>query len=92
MCGIAENTKSADAVWLAVIGKALAYLCLQEAQRKEPHKFDTVNKRVEFLEGLGLSLDDAATAAGSSGASVRELRRIARAGGKKSGAKGKKKR
>lgn len=82
---MAEQTK--DSVWLSVIGKALAYLCLQEASRKEPNKFDTVNKRVEFLEGLGLNLDDAAAAAGSSGASVRELRRQARTGGKSHGKK-----
>lgn len=82
--------QSQDSIWLSVIGKALAYLCLQEAQRKEPQKFDTVTKRVEFLEGLGLNTDDAAAAAGSSGASVRELRRLARTGGKSHGKKGKK--
>jgi hypothetical protein len=65
----------ATAVWLPVIGKALAYLCLQEAQKKEPTKFDTVPKRVKFLQGLGLSLAQAAEAAGTTAASVRELRR-----------------
>jgi hypothetical protein len=70
---------------LAVIGRALAYLCLQEAARKEPHKFDTVHKRVEFLENFGLSLDDASKVVGSSAASVRELRR-------RGGSRGKKKR
>lgn len=78
----------ADNKWLAVIGKTLAYLCLQEAQRKDPGKFGTVAQRVEFLEGFGLSLDDAAAAAGTSAASVRELRRQARAGGKNRGKKG----
>jgi hypothetical protein len=69
------NKDSADvsAEWLPVIGKALAYLCLQEAQRKEPAKFDSVLKRVNFLKGLGLSRDDAAMAAGSSAASVRVM-------------------
>lgn len=70
-------------VWLPVIGKALAYLCLQEAQRKEPAKFDTVIKRVKFLEDLGLSIDDAAATAGTTAASVRELRRQQK--GKKNG-------
>lgn len=84
---MADETPNGDK-WLAVIGKTLAYLCLQEAQRKEPEKFDTVTKRVEFLEGFGLSLEDAAAAAGSSAASVRELRRQARAGGKSRGKKG----
>jgi hypothetical protein len=84
-----EHTKLSETLWLAVIGKALAYLCLQEAARKEPQKFDTVVRRVEFLENLGLSLDDSAVVVGSSGASVRELRRQARAarGAKASGKK-----
>jgi hypothetical protein len=59
--------------WLPVIGKALAYLCLQEAQRKDPKKLDTVLKQVKFLEGLGLSRKDAAEAAGSSAESVRVM-------------------
>lgn len=67
------DKNDAQATWLPVIGKALAYLCLQEAQRKEPEKFDSVLKRVKFLEGLGLSQDHAAEAAGSSAESVRVL-------------------
>jgi hypothetical protein len=63
----------APATWLPVIGKALAYLCLQEAQRKDPKKFDTVLKQVKFLQGLGLSRRDAAGAAGSSPESVRVM-------------------
>jgi hypothetical protein len=59
--------------WLPVIGKALAYLCLQEGQRKDPTKLDTVLKQVEFLEGLGLSRKDAAETAGSSVESVRVM-------------------
>src|SRR5262249_19329047 len=35
----------AQAMWLPVIGKALAYLCLQDAQAREPEKFDSVLKR-----------------------------------------------
>jgi len=80
----------AQATWLPVIGKTLAYLCLQEAQRKNPEKFDTVLKRVKFLEGLGLSSGHAAEAAGSTAASVRQLHHVTK---KKRGknAKGKKK-
>jgi len=63
----------ASAAWLPVVGKALAYLCLQEAQRKDPEKFDAVLKQVEFLDGLGLSRKDAAEAAGSSAESVRVM-------------------
>lgn len=63
----------AQATWLPVIGKALAYLCLEGAERKEPQKFDSVLKRVKFLQGLGLSRADAAKAAGSSAASVQVM-------------------
>ena len=80
----------AQALWLPVIGKALAYLCLQDAVKRDPDKFDSVLKRVEFLENLGLRQDDAAEAAGSSAGSVRELRRLKKSGGKVSNGKKKK--
>jgi hypothetical protein len=64
--------------WLAVIGKALTYLCLQQARAKEPEKFESVLQQVEFLEGLGMDQDGAAVVAGSTPASVRELRRLKR--------------
>ncbi len=67
--------EEALAAWLPVIGKALAYLCLAKACDDEPEKFDDVLKKFRFLQGIGLSLDDAAVAAGSSPASVRELLR-----------------
>jgi hypothetical protein len=67
------NQDDAQATWLPVIGKALAYLCLQEALRKDPKKYDTVLKQVKFLQALGLSRDDAAHAAGSSPASVQVM-------------------
>lgn len=66
-----NNDEQAD--WLSVIGKALTYLCLNEAQRRDPERFDTVLKRVEFLGGLGLSKNHAAEVAGSSADSVRVL-------------------
>lgn len=66
-------SNDASATWLPVIGRALAYLCLQEAQRKEPEKFDTVLKQVKFLQALGLTRDDAALAAGSTPGSVQVL-------------------
>ena len=77
----------ASATWLPVIAKALAYLCLQEAQGKDPGKFNSVLKRVKFLRGLGLSQSDAAGAAGSTAASVQELQSRSR----KKNAKAKKK-
>jgi hypothetical protein len=48
--------------WLAVIGKSLAYLCLSRAMEREPGKYDSVLKKVEFLVGLGLPRDAAAQA------------------------------
>lgn len=60
----------------AGIGKALAYLCMKAAEKEG--SFDGVLDRVDFLEGIGLPSADAAKAAGSSKASVDELRRLAR--------------
>lgn len=77
-----------DGVWLSVIGRSLAYLCLEQAKKLEPKKFDTVNKKVDFLKDMGLPNDDAAYVAGSTPASVAELARQQRA--KNGGARGKK--
>jgi hypothetical protein len=71
-----DQAASAEATWLPVIGRTLAYLCMKEAERQK--KFDGVIERVDFLEGLGLPSVDAAEAAGSSKASVDELRRLQR--------------
>lgn len=68
--------------WLAVIGKSLAYLCLSRAMEGQPDKYDTVLKKVKFLEGLGLSKGDAAEAAGSSAGSVAVMQRRKKRGAK----------
>ena len=76
-----------EEVWLAVIGKSLAYLCLFQASASDPTKFRDVLAKVDFLEALGLPTKDASVAAGSSAASVAELRRQRRnkkSNGKKS--------
>ena len=65
-----------QSTWLPVIGKSLAYLCMKSAE--QAGKFKTTLDRVAFLEGLGLTGADAAEAAGSTKASVDELRRVAR--------------
>jgi hypothetical protein len=70
---VKDEAASAEATWLPVIGGTLAFLCMKEAERAK--KFDGVLDRVEFLEALGLPPTDAASAAGSSKASVDELRR-----------------
>jgi hypothetical protein len=77
-----------DDVWLSVIGKSLAYLCLEQAKKLEPDKFNTVNKKVNFLLDMGLPKDAAAYVAGSTPASVAELARQQRT---KKGAKNAKK-
>jgi len=79
---MAEND-IADAKWIAVIARGIAYLCLKEAEKNG--SFKGVLDRVDFMESLGLPLADAAKAVGSSKASVDELRRVARV--KKSGGK-----
>jgi hypothetical protein len=84
------DQEDAQATWLPVIGRCLAYLCLQEAQSKNPERFDSVLKRVRFLETLGLSRSHAAQAAGSSPESVRELHRLAKKGRAKNAATKKK--
>jgi hypothetical protein len=61
--------------WLAVIGKSLAFLCLDRARERNPERFKDVLARVEFLQTLGLSEKEAAQAVGTSIQSVRELRR-----------------
>lgn len=60
--------------WLSVIGRSLAYLSLRQAQQERPQDFENVLDKVEFLEGLGLPLEDAASAVGSTLNSVQVMR------------------
>jgi hypothetical protein len=78
------------ATWLPVIGRSLARLVLSKATESEREKFKDVLARVDFLEALGLPAKDAAEVAGSTAASVAELKRRHRrnkSNGKKSGKK-----
>lgn len=86
-----DDTASAEATatWLPVIGKTLAYLCMKSADADG--RFKSVLDKVDFLEGLGLPTADAAKAAGSTKASVDELRRLADKKKAGSSAKAKKK-
>jgi len=61
--------------WLSVIGRCLAFLCLEHAKKIEPQNYKNVQSKVNFLQGLGLPKDDAAYVAGSTPASVAELAR-----------------
>ncbi len=79
------------ATWLPVIGRSLAYLCLDIARRRDRDKFKEVLDKVKFLEGLGLPQDAAAEAAGSTAESVRVARynkSKAKKNAKKAGKKG----
>jgi hypothetical protein len=70
---MAEN-KGADEIWLPVIGRALAYLCLKQAEQKKPEDFSNVLDKVKFLTELGLPEADAAYGAGSNPRSVQVMR------------------
>lgn len=82
-----DEDKVSDATWMSVIGKALCYFALHTANEKKP--FATVNDRVIFLENLGLPLASAAQVAGTSKASVTELRRQQQKGKKNGKSKSK---
>lgn len=91
------STRMADedseyATWLPVIGRSLARLAMSKAAESDRDKFRDVLTRVDFLESLGLPAEDSAEAAGSTLASVNELKRLRRnKGGKKAGKKSAKK-
>jgi hypothetical protein len=75
---MADDEAAAASLWLPVIGKSLAYLCLTKATERDPQKYEALLDKVKFLRGLGLSQKDAAEVAGSSADSVAELQRRAR--------------
>jgi hypothetical protein len=80
----------ADATpWLAVIGRSVAYLCLEQEKRREPEKFKDVLAKVDFLMALGLTEKVAADVAGTNHKNVRDLRAYH---ARKSNGKAKKKR
>ena len=72
-----------EAKWLETIAKALCFICLHQAKLDEK----SVLTKVNFLATLGLDTADAAHVAGSSAASVAELRRRVKNKGKRSGKK-----
>ncbi len=79
-----------DPQWLEVIGKALAYLCVQQVAANEPSRVPDVVAKVKFLEGIGLSTADAAALLGTTANSVKtNLRQRAKKKGAASGKKSK---
>jgi hypothetical protein len=76
-----------DEPWLQVIGKSLAYLCMQHVAQNEPKRVPDVVAKVKFLEGLGIPIADAAQLLGTTANSVKTNLRQRE---KKGGADGKK--
>jgi hypothetical protein len=75
---------SEEQSWLAVIGRALAFLCLTKADLRDKNRAT----QSIFLQGLGLSLKETASLLGTSEASIRELiRQDSKKKSKKKGAK-----
>jgi hypothetical protein len=70
---LAEQS-TVEQIWLPVIGRALAYLCLHTVGGEKK----TIAEKAMFLEGMGLDLKDVADMLGTSHASVRELLRLAK--------------
>ena len=60
----------------AVIGRSLAFLCMQSTSIKE----GTLLQKADFLCGLGLEYADAAQMLGTTEASLKELARQAKKG------------
>lgn len=61
-------------VWLAIIGRSLAFLCLTKADLRDKD----LATQGRFLESLGLSRKEAAALLGTSYASLAELLRPGR--------------
>ena len=69
-----SDSKGAEEIWLPVIGRALAYVCLKQAEKERPEDFSNVLDKVKFLTDLGLPEADAAYGAGSNPKSVQVMR------------------
>jgi hypothetical protein len=77
------DSDEVERLWLPVIGRALAHICMSNADMGGK----TIAERAQFLKGLGLDVNNAAEMLGTSAASVNELLRRAKDKGKKGGAK-----
>jgi hypothetical protein len=60
-------------VWLSVIGKALAYFCVNHVSEHDPERVGSLLDKVEFLEGIGVPKGEAALILGSTARSVATL-------------------
>jgi hypothetical protein len=71
---------------MEVVGKALAYLCIQQVAKNDPERVPDLLSKVKFLESIGITQAEAALILGSTANSVAVLQSR-----KKRGAKGGKK-
>lgn len=69
------NDSEISGGWLAVIGKSLAYLCLQKEAGEQGLN---LQQKAQFLEGLGVGRSEVAAMLGTSAASISELHRQAK--------------
>jgi hypothetical protein len=71
------SSKQAGSEWEktgTIIGRSLAFLCMQSTSVKE----GTLLQKADFLRGLGIAYEDAAQMLGTSSASLKELARQAK--------------
>jgi len=66
-----NNQDSVEQVWLPVIGRALAHLCMKSANLQDQRIVD----QAKFLEALGLERKDAAAMLNTTTASISEMLR-----------------
>ena len=76
-----DDRGNTEVLWLPVIGRSLAYICMQNAGIQDK----TIAEKAKFLLGLGIDANVAAEMLGTSAASIKELLRQA---SKKSGKQG----
>jgi hypothetical protein len=60
-----------DEPWLQVIGKSLAYLCMQQVVQNDPKRVPDVIAKVKFLEAIGIPTADAAQLLGTTANSIK---------------------
>lgn len=63
--------QESETPWLEVIGKALAYLCVQQVAQNDPKRVPDVIAKVKFLESIGLPTAEAAKLLGTTANSVK---------------------
>lgn len=78
-----DNQRTPEQIWLPVIGRALAQLCLHSADMGAK----TIREKAVFLSGLGVEIDDCARMLNTTPGSVRELLRLAKNKTKRRGPK-----